>query len=482
MMNTRSLFFSLFTLFFSFSFILFIHNSYAHGDEEHAGLPSKVNVCHSLSEVEKEPCYASLCEYGVSDECMEDMIDAATEGSGPKFANAVLHDLVEIPLFVTDGYMLAQRIGRMLFEQKYSSAGAGSFPECSSDFWYGCYYGFFDAFLTLTGITPEEAAPNLCSPSLDVSGTEMCYHKMGHMFMKHGDHILASALSLCDNAPSPQLQSHCWSGVFMENVNEFFISNSRGDGFSNDDPLAPCNGIADTYRSRCYENHGRYLLHWFADSPSGVSNVCSGAEKYAEVCQHSVAAAAAGADSHHTHDHNTQVLADIDEDARSWLGKVFDAIAGFFTSLFGGDTEEVEVNDNYPDHAEVSDYAPDHTEALSLAFPNGVSPEEVDHAAMITYEDGEYAPNEVTVRAGQRVLWMNKDQVFWPAANLHPTHKEYPGSNIIKCSTNEREMIFDACKAMGPNAAYSFQFDKVGEWRFHDHINPRATGTVIVSE
>ena len=72
--------------------------------------------------------------------------------------------------------------------------------------------------------------------------------------------------------------------------------------------------------------------------------------------------------------------------------------------------------------------------------------------------------------------------MFWPASNLHPTHTVYPGSNITKCDTSDRTRLFDACEAMGPDARYSFIFTEVGEWRFHDHINPQATGTIIVSQ
>ena len=79
-------------------------------------------------------------------------------------------------------------------------------------------------------------------------------------------------------------------------------------------------------------------------------------------------------------------------------------------------------------------------------------------------------------------MWVNEEQVFWPAANLHPTHKQYPGSGIIKCATDERAMLFDACEAMGTGAVYAFRFNEEGEWKYHDHINPQATGVVLVSE
>ena len=119
--------------------------------------------------------------------------------------------------------------------------------------------------------------------------------------------------------------------------------------------------------------------------------------------------------------------------------------------------------------------------SLSRTFPTGVLPGEEEYDVVIFYRDGQYVPNEVRISPGQTVLWRNEDQVFWPASNLHPTHREYPGSGMTKCDTDERLLIFDACEAMGPDTAYSFQFNEVGEWKFHDHINPKATGAVIVS-
>ena len=102
--------------------------------------------------------------------------------------------------------------------------------------------------------------------------------------------------------------------------------------------------------------------------------------------------------------------------------------------------------------------------------------------ATIRYIDGEYIPDTVHISVGGSVTWINESQVFWPASNLHPTHRAYPGSDISKCNTEERESLFDACEAKGTNETYTFKFNEPGQWRFHDHINPQATGTVVVLE
>ena len=105
-----------------------------------------------------------------------------------------------------------------------------------------------------------------------------------------------------------------------------------------------------------------------------------------------------------------------------------------------------------------------------------------ERSEIIYYVNGSYVPDFVRVSVGSGVRWVNKDDVFWPASNLHPTHKEYPGSGITKCYSSSRDSLFDSCEVLGRGTEYSFVFEHVGEWRFHDHINPEATGTVVVSE
>ena len=500
-MLTRQSFFIVLLVFLLFAPISFVGVVYAHGDEEHATLPSEVNVCHSLSEVEGGACYTSLCEGGVSEECAEDIIDAAISGSGPKFANAVLTDLVEHSSFDVDAYIYAQRIGRTL-AQEYDSTGEVMFMECVSDFQYGCSYGFFDEVVSSNSLTSSEMVDmviEVCSFSSDILTQNMCYHRVGHVFMKYGNHILTPALSLCDALP-PQFQSHCWDGVFMEHV-QFFLN--KGDdfadgGFVRGDILSPCNTIDEQYRLSCYSNHGPYILAFYdRDSFYDPVEVCFDTEGYFDACEHSILDASSGVEDHHMHDYtigvdNTVGDTAVAGDSRSWLRKVLD----FIVSLFVGDGEEgfgdvgstvtsdalTEAEAAALQYYQSTNGVRDGYLMLSHSFPDGVIPDDAEYAAVVVYKDGQYVPSEVRVAVGQQVLWVNEDQVFWPAANLHPTHKQYPGSSITKCGTDERSVIFDACEAMGPGAAYAFTFNEVGEWKFHDHINPQVAGMVIVSE
>lgn len=84
-------------------------------------------------------------------------------------------------------------------------------------------------------------------------------------------------------------------------------------------------------------------------------------------------------------------------------------------------------------------------------------------------DSGQFSPSAVKVKKGGKVTWTNKGaRAVWPASAFHPTHLLYPG--------------FDALQSLKPGETYSFIFEKVGSWKYHDHLNSGVTGVVEVVE
>ncbi|MBI2009823.1 MAG: hypothetical protein HYS86_01460 [Candidatus Chisholmbacteria bacterium] len=115
----------------------------------------------------------------------------------------------------------------------------------------------------------------------------------------------------------------------------------------------------------------------------------------------------------------------------------------------------------------------------------GSDENEVGEAMMgeetISYSDAGFSPQTVTVKAGTKVRFVNESsKEMWPATAVHPTHTVYPGSSISKCGTAEAATIFDACRGMAPGGSYSFTFDEVGDWKYHNHLTPTHFGGVVV--
>lgn len=86
-----------------------------------------------------------------------------------------------------------------------------------------------------------------------------------------------------------------------------------------------------------------------------------------------------------------------------------------------------------------------------------------------------FSPKTITISAGEAVVFTNKDsQAHWPASAAHPTHSAYPESG--GCIGSK----FDACRSLAQGESFSFTFNSKGSWKYHDHLNPGLTGTIIV--
>ncbi len=92
-----------------------------------------------------------------------------------------------------------------------------------------------------------------------------------------------------------------------------------------------------------------------------------------------------------------------------------------------------------------------------------------EQTAEVTFTDGVFSPQSLTVTVGTKVLFLNYgSELMWVASDPHPDHTDLPGLN--------------QSKAGGNGALYEYTFSKVGTWGYHNHMNPNSTGTVIVEE
>jgi len=95
----------------------------------------------------------------------------------------------------------------------------------------------------------------------------------------------------------------------------------------------------------------------------------------------------------------------------------------------------------------------------------------------VTYTDNGYAPQTLEIKIGDSVTFVNDStRGMWTASALHPTHTLYPEKSDTDCFGSS----FDACKALDHGEEWTFTFTHVGEWKYHNHVNARDTGTVIV--
>lgn len=112
--------------------------------------------------------------------------------------------------------------------------------------------------------------------------------------------------------------------------------------------------------------------------------------------------------------------------------------------------------------------------------PAGAS---LNQPAVIAYTDSGYSPDTLTVKIGTSVTWQNQSSGnMWTASNVHPTHTLYDGTSLRQHCANPTPNSFDECHADSPGSSWSFTFNKVGTWKYHNHVDPGMTGTVLVTQ
>lgn len=85
----------------------------------------------------------------------------------------------------------------------------------------------------------------------------------------------------------------------------------------------------------------------------------------------------------------------------------------------------------------------------------------------VRYTNRGYVPAELEISVGTMVQFLNEsDSEMWVASNEHPGHTDLP--------------TFDQFSPSSKSSTYTYTFDEVGTWSFHDHLKPTFVGTVNV--
>lgn len=88
---------------------------------------------------------------------------------------------------------------------------------------------------------------------------------------------------------------------------------------------------------------------------------------------------------------------------------------------------------------------------------------------VVTLSDSGFAPQTVSVKAGDTITFVNESSgQMWVASDPHPVHTLLSG--------------FDELTSVGKGGTYEYTFAKVGTWTYHNHVNPSVKGTVKVTE
>lgn len=97
----------------------------------------------------------------------------------------------------------------------------------------------------------------------------------------------------------------------------------------------------------------------------------------------------------------------------------------------------------------------------------------------VAYTDQGFSPNSVSISLGTIVTFVNQSSKgMWVASSKHPDHTVYSGTSLSQHCPDASNTAFDQCST---NTSYSFTFNKVGTWKYHNHVNASDFGTIIVT-
>jgi hypothetical protein len=107
------------------------------------------------------------------------------------------------------------------------------------------------------------------------------------------DYDLPRALETCDALPDDWDRTSCTGGVFMENISSSY--GVQSEWLREDDPLYPCQVVADRHKLYCYLMVTSRILPLVGYDFAAASKTCMQSEpEWAETCFQSLGRDASG--------------------------------------------------------------------------------------------------------------------------------------------------------------------------------------------
>ncbi|MBI2613709.1 MAG: cupredoxin domain-containing protein [Candidatus Levybacteria bacterium] len=82
----------------------------------------------------------------------------------------------------------------------------------------------------------------------------------------------------------------------------------------------------------------------------------------------------------------------------------------------------------------------------------------------VTLSDSGFTPKDITVKAGTRIIWVNKSgKAATVNSDDHPTHRLYPFLNLGEFADSSSVQVI---------------VEKAGKYNYHNHYSASETGTI----
>jgi hypothetical protein len=160
---------------------------------------------------------------------------------------------------------------------------ARTFAEGSSTCWSGYYHGvleraFFDVKLFDADSLGAKSRA-LCSDRKVRASSWLsyqCLHGLGHGLMITTGYRLPLSLDVCRRLDGVWDRTSCKGGVFMENVLTSY--GGQSPYVRDDDPLYPCNWVAQVDKYTCYQQAATRIIRVVGSDWTRIAQTCAEAE------------------------------------------------------------------------------------------------------------------------------------------------------------------------------------------------------------
>ncbi len=171
---------------------------------------------------------------------------------------------------VGNAHDMAHLVGQLLFK-KYGFKGL---MTCIPVFAFGCYHGVMQ--VAFDKEKPQEFPTRLAEAKEGCMGVATttspsywsCIHGVGHGVATYEDFALDKSLADCDTFGS-SVSTYCHDGVFME-----FSSRAPANFYQANDPLYPCDAIAEQYKGSCARSQVQVMKGHFEMKVPEVAALC----------------------------------------------------------------------------------------------------------------------------------------------------------------------------------------------------------------
>ena len=172
---------------------------------------------------------------------------------------------------------------------------AKTFAQGSSSCFSGYYHGVLERSLVSVRSRGAEELARVARSVCQGRAVQVslwlrfqCLHGLGHGLMITTGYTLPLSLDVCNRMRTPWEETTCNGGVFMENIATSYGVTSRW--LRDDDPVYPCNAVAEEDKLKCYELVTSRMLRVLDADWEKTAQACSEVERgWATACFRSFA-------------------------------------------------------------------------------------------------------------------------------------------------------------------------------------------------